>query len=95
MGKSDALEISFGVSEPTAEQVFVRLQHQDKPIVKTFPTSGPSSGVFVYKLVRAFLVIFVRRQVVGVAIPHSVCQVMTRRGCIWPPRSEHFQLFLE
>jgi hypothetical protein len=54
VGKSDALEISFGVSEPTAEQVFVRLQHQDKPIVKTFPTSGPSSGVFVYKLVRVF-----------------------------------------
>lgn len=52
MAKSDVLEVSFSVSDSTAEQIAVRLTHDSHPFTKTFVASGPTHGVFVYKLVR-------------------------------------------
>ena len=50
--KTDTLELSFSVSEPTAEQVLVIMSHKEHTdVIKTFPAQGPNAGVFAFKLV--------------------------------------------
>lgn len=48
--KSEVLQLSFVVSDPTVEQVFVRMSHEEHPYVKTFATPAPLGNVFIFKL---------------------------------------------